>query len=105
MLCLPMEEVQDVDEALVSIPDVLGEEGRAEMVANMLLDFQRQLFRLDLMQAANAHSDRDPVPGMDPPVSYSDRRVKLGEGVDAITKGFSDLMPKLEKMLDRNGQG
>lgn len=90
-----------------AIPDVLGAAGRAEMVANTLLDLQRQLFRLALTQEANGHADGDLVPGPtidnSDQITYAETRQKLQTGLQRLVDEYGEEMTAVHELLEAAG--
>lgn len=86
------------------IPDVLGAAGRAEMIANTLLDLQRQLFRLELTQQTNGHSDTDLVPGptLDggESITYAQTRQKLQDGLQRLHDEYETELVAVHELLE-----
>lgn len=94
-------------EAPPGVPDVLGDEGRIETVANMLGQVQAQLFQLRVEVAANGLDDEDeigPKPGgsRDEAETVAEKRERLAASEKRITDEFADLMPRVERVLERN---
>jgi hypothetical protein len=86
------------------VPDVLGERGRARMVAALLLDWQKREQEVDQVQAANGHEDGDPVPGLPPREdgtawTYAGRRLHFRHQQEGVVTRFADIMPIVRERL------
>lgn len=81
--------------AAAEVPlDVLGVDGKARIVSQMLAGVQAKRYELLLIQQGGDHKDDDPVPGLGE-VTFTERREQL-------TKGEADLLASVEpKVMDR----
>jgi hypothetical protein len=80
-------------------PDLLGPDGRAQLVAQKMLELQRMRFNLDVTRAVNGHedSDRMPLPGIEAKdwPTYDERRADIEQGISRLW----DLDPSLEERV------
>jgi hypothetical protein len=93
-------------------PDLLGDAGRAEMAAKMLLGLQTQRQELFLMQLVNKAEDGETVPNQDgrpmldrdgQPISYRQRRESLEEAERAVMAAHRDLTGEIAAMAKAPG--
>lgn len=105
--------------AILSVPDALGEAGRARKGAHALLGLQEQLADLDDQQVINGHGDEDGVPRTGGgvledlagnPITYSERRKRLQEAIGRLVAAHEhhrDLLDaeveRIQKQLEASG--
>lgn len=86
------------------VPDALGKQARAQLVANTLGDLQSQETQLLIQQTANGSDDSDPVPGLQKangkPISFAERREVLQKGQRRVAERFRDVMPEVERAIE-----
>lgn len=85
-------------------PDVIGDEGRAEVVAVMLEDLQKQMARNEAVMIVNEQGEDDPcgLTGEDgEPVSFKSRQATLRAAEKRLTAAYADIMPAVERLLER----
>lgn len=69
---------------MTEIPDLVGDEGRVQIVASAIRDLQVQMAQLDITQTINGATDDDTVPGLDK--TFVERREQIGGALDALAE-------------------
>lgn len=83
-------------------PDVLGNAGRARVVADLLLDLQGQMARNEAMMVANEQTLADPsglADAQGEPLSYGERQETLAAAQARLVETYASIMPEVEKLL------
>jgi hypothetical protein len=84
--------------------DYLGEKGRAQVVANQMIELASQREQVRGVRIANGDEPGDPIPGMPPGpdgvlVTYEGREAHFTEAIRRLEEAYSDLMPTIEELL------
>lgn len=82
---------------LAVVPDLLGDDGLARVVADFIRDMQNQRAQLQVMQVANSASDIDPLPN-NPNLSYGERREQINSGIRLVCHRFEDVMDQVREL-------
>jgi hypothetical protein len=87
-------------------PDVLGDEGRAQVLAELLFTASKQVFRFEAIRIANGHEMDDPVAGMpatEPGTGLvnSYRRVteQAREQEQRLARAFPELIDRVRELV------
>jgi hypothetical protein len=87
---------------VVEAPDVIGDAGRARVVAGILADLQEQMARTEGLMIANGHGLGDPCGIVDADsgqLSYGDRQSSLREAQVRVVEAYQLVMPEVVKLL------
>lgn len=85
-----------------AVPDVFGDDQRAESIAVAVMAGQKALVDLEVQQRLNGHGDDVVVPGAEPgaggeaPETYKERRQRLLEGCRLLVEDNADLREAIE---------
>ena len=71
-------------EKKLEIPDLVGDAGRAEIVASAIRDLQVQKERLGIMQTINGAGDDEKVP--DSPFTFTERREQIDAAIGKLAE-------------------
>lgn len=91
-------------------PDVLGDGGRAQVLAEVLFDAARQVFRYEAIRIANGHGMDDPVAGL--PATQPDGTVNSYRVVTAAAREqeqrlaaeFPELIERVRELVAQRQQ-
>jgi hypothetical protein len=86
------------------VPDLLGNEGRAQLLAARILELQRERFQLEATRVVNEHEVGDPVPGLSPPVTYGAHSQKLRAGEQRLLDASPELYDSVVKLATRRSE-
>lgn len=85
-------------------PDVLGDDGRAQIVAEMLERLQRDEFRMRAVMIGNGQTEDDQcglTDGDGNPVTYGERFKALKDSEKRLIEAHSEYMPQVEKLIEK----
>jgi len=86
------------------VPDLLGNEGRAQLLAARILELQRERFQLEATQVVNDHLPGDLVPGLSPLVTYGEHSRKLRAAEQRLLDASPELYDGLVKLATRGSE-
>jgi hypothetical protein len=90
---------------LLATPDVLGTDGRAEVLARLLQQAAARVFELEAIQVANKHDDDDPVAGYPvtrPDGTVNSYRLCIREARDQeqrLAEKFPELIDRVRELI------
>ena len=83
------------------VPDALGDQGRAQLLAQSLANIQRQRFELEMTQVANGAKDSDQVPSDNGQATqtYAKARKALVDAEKRLMEVYPDLASDIKDQL------
>lgn len=84
-------------------PDVIGDSGRARIIAEMLDSLQSQKFRIVTAMVGNGEGEDDICRGVFGPngkvMTYGERIAQLEQSETRLMEQFGEYLPQVEKLL------
>lgn len=81
----------------MDIPDLLGDEGRLQLVENTLRDLQMQKASVELQQTINGSDSGAAIPGTQ--LTYGERLTQIDEGIRLLAAEYPDEIDTLRRRL------
>lgn len=92
--------------AIENPPDLLGHDGRVRTVAQMLTTIQQARYTLEVEATANLLADDKPSPAAGGGgLTVAQHREKLRQGEADLLEKYADLIPDVQKLIERSGGG